>query len=219
MSDSVEQLYQLRFSSAELEKKKKLWKILCHNFFQKYIPPDATVVDIGAGYCEFINNIEAKLKFAVDLNPAISQYALPEVKCFNSRAEKLDFLQDGCADVVFMSNFLEHLENKSAVLAVLSESFRIIKPGGSLLVLQPNIKYLYKQYWDFFDHKVPLSDISLREALELAGFKIQLLFPRFLPYTTKGKLPWNDLLVTIYLKTRIAWKILGAQTFVIGIKP
>ena len=218
MQEKIEKLYYTRFGPVEQEKKRRLWKVLCREFFQKFIPADAVVLDIGAGYCEFINNIRAAAKYAVDLNPDTPLLAGPGVKVFNSQATKLDFLEDNAVDIVFMSNFLEHLDTKSEVLSVLKEAHRVLRQDGSILILQPNIKYAYKEYWDFFDHNIPLSDKSLAEALELAGFKIERIYPRFLPYTTKSRLPWNDLLVMAYLKIPLAWNILGTQAFIIGKK-
>ena len=218
MQEKIEKLYYTRFGPVEQEKKRRLWKVLCREFFQKFIPADAVVLDIGAGYCEFINNIRAAAKYAVDLNPDTPLLAGPGVKVFTSQAAKLDFLEDNAVDIVFMSNFLEHLDTKSEVLSVLKEAHRVLRQDGSILILQPNIKYAYKEYWDFFDHNIPLSDKSLAEALELAGFKIERIYPRFLPYTTKSRLPWNDLLVMAYLKIPLAWNILGTQAFIIGKK-
>ena len=54
----VETLYKQRFNKNELHRKNAIWKILCKNFFQKYISKNSSVLDIGAGYCEFINNIQ-----------------------------------------------------------------------------------------------------------------------------------------------------------------
>ena len=56
-----------------------------------------------------------------------------------SRAEigQLD-LKSG--DVVFMSNFLEHLQSKQLVLDTFHEAYRTLKSGGKIIVLQPNIR-------------------------------------------------------------------------------
>jgi hypothetical protein len=66
-NQNLDKIYRRRFNEYECEQKNKIWKVLCPNFFQKFVPLDAAVLDIGAGYCEFINNILCAKKFAVDL--------------------------------------------------------------------------------------------------------------------------------------------------------
>ena len=117
-----------------------------------------------------------------------------------------------------MSNLLEHMKNKDEVLKTIAEAYRILQMDGLFLILQPNIRYCYKRYWDFFDHHIPLSDRSLVEVLELIGFKIVKVYPKFLPYTTKSRLPQTTLFVKIYLKIPILWRIFGKQTLIIGKK-
>jgi len=218
MDSRLGKLYRERFEPGEVDKKNRLWKILCNDFFQKFIPEDSVVLDIGAGYCEFINNIKARKKYAVDLNEDTRNFASPDVEVFTSSAAHLEFLPNESIDIIFMSNFLEHLKSKEEVLEVLLEVHRVCKPRGGVLILQPNIRYAYRQYWDFFDHRIPLSDKSLVEALAITGFKIEKLFPRFLPYTTKSRLPQSNLLVKLYLRVRLAWWIMGKQAFVVGRK-
>jgi SAM-dependent methyltransferase len=122
-------------------------------------------------------------------------------------------------DVVLMSNFLEHLRSKEEVLKTLADVSSILRAGGVLLILQPNIRYAYKEYWDFFDHHLPLSDKSLVEALRITGFEIERLVPRFLPYTTKSAKPRYAFLVRAYLHCPLAWKIMGKQMFVVARRP
>jgi len=95
---------------------------------------------------------------------------------------------------------------------------RILNLGGVLIILQPNIRYCYKEYWDFFDHYLPFSDRSLVKALHMVGFKIEQVLPKFLPYTTKSKIPQNPFLVKIYLKLPFIWKLMGKQMFILGRK-
>lgn len=211
-------LYRERFDLEEVVKKNRLWKTLCNDFFQRFIPEDSIVLDIGAGYCEFINNIRARKKYAVDSNEEVKSFANPDVEVFCCPATKLNFLQDNSVDIVFMSNFLEHLKNKDEVLEVLLEVHRICKPGGAILILQPNIRYIYKQYWDFFDHHTPLSDRSVAEVLKTLGFNIDKIYPKFLPFTTKSRLPKSPLLARLYLKVPLVWPIMGKQAFIVGRK-
>jgi ubiquinone/menaquinone biosynthesis C-methylase UbiE len=197
-----------------------MWSVLCKNFFQRYVKKDAVVLDLAAGYCEFINNITAKRKIAVDLNEDIRKFANDDVEVLLSKSDDLSALEDSSVDVIFVSNFFEHLQNREVLFSTLSECNRVLKPGGGgvLLILQPNIRFAYREYWDFIDHVLPLSDKSLAEALILKGFSIDKMIPRFLPYSTKSGLPVNSFLVKWYLRLPFAWRIFGKQCFVAASK-
>ena len=192
--------------------------MLCPNFFQKFVPLDAAVLDIGAGYCEFINNILCAKKFAVDLNEDTPSFASPEVKVVSTPSTDLSFLASDSIDRVFMSNFLEHLRTKQEVLQTFEEIFRVLKVGGKVITLHPNIRYLYMDYWDYFDHHIPLTDKSIAEGLEVVGFKVEISIDRFLPFTTKSKIPKHPVLVKLYLMFPFIWRFMGKQTLVIAEK-
>jgi SAM-dependent methyltransferase len=215
---NLDKLYQQRFPETDLAQKNAIWKVLCADFFQQFVPPGAAVVDIGAGYCEFINNIQAGRKIAVDLNPDVQRFAAPDVQVLNAPCTAIGEIAASSVDVVFMSNFLEHLPGKAAVLDTFRESWRILRAGGRIIVLQPNIRYLPGAYWDFFDHHTPLTDRSLVEGLQLAGFRPQVVHPRFLPYTTRSRLPQSAALVRLYLRVPVAWRLLGKQALVVATK-
>ncbi|MCC6531347.1 MAG: class I SAM-dependent methyltransferase [Burkholderiales bacterium] len=215
----LQNLYRHRFDPASLPAKARLWKTLCDAFFSRYVRATDTVVDIGAGYCEFINHIPGSRKIAIDLNPDVRKFAAPGIEIINEPCTHLSSLPGGSANVVFMSNFLEHLPSKDLVVATLAEAKRILLPGGRLMILQPNIRFVGHEYWDFIDHHTPLTDRSLAEALENLDMKIEVLIPRFLPYTTKSALPQASLLVRLYLLLPLAWRVLGKQAFVVAVKP
>jgi hypothetical protein len=85
-----------------------------------------------------------------------------------------------------------------------------------VIVLQPNVRLIGGRYWDFIDHSVALTERSLVEAAELAGFATVELIVRFLPYTTKSWLPQHPLLVKAYLSFPPAWLLMGKQTLYVG---
>jgi SAM-dependent methyltransferase len=209
---NVRTLYRNRFNEKDLARKGRLWKILCEGFFQLHVL-GPVVLDVGAGACEFINNIQAKRRIAVDMNPDTEASAAEGVEVVRSGVDQMSFLSDGSVDTVFMSNLLEHLEGKSQVMTVLGEALRVLRPGGKLLVLQPNIRFVGMSYWDFFDHRVPLTDKSLAEAVRMAGFKVRNLIPGFLPYTTKSRFPQWGILVRAYLRLPFLWRFFGKQAF------
>lgn len=212
--DGIRELYRERFDPAERDRKNRLWKILC-GYLQRYFPADGAVLDLGAGYCEFINNIRAAKKIAVDMNPDTAACAAPGVSVFQSACAPLPFLDSGTLDAVFLSNVLEHLAHKDQVMEVMREIHRVLKVGGRMVVLMPNIRYAYREYWDFFDHQIPLTEKSVVEASLMAGFRTRTVIPAFLPYTTKSRFPQWDILVRIYLAVPLLWKLFGKQALVI----
>jgi len=218
-TENLDKLYQERFPDADLPAKNAIWKVLCADFFQRYVDSNDVVADIGAGYCEFINNIDCARKIAVDINPDVHRFAAPGVEIINAPCTAISQLEAGSVDVVFMSNFLEHLPGKAQVLETLRESHRILRAGGRVIILQPNIRFLPGEYWDFFDHHTPLTDRSLVEGVKLAGFTPVLVIPRFLPYTTRSRLPQSPFLVRLYLRFPPIWRVLGKQAVVIARKP
>jgi len=214
----LEKLYRHRFEEDELPRKLAIWKVLCEDFFSRYVLRTDTVIDVGAGYCEFINNISCAKRIAVDLNPRVREFAAPDVDVRNEDCTNLASIPDETADVVFMSNFLEHLPSKQMVFDTLAEARRILRRGGRLVILQPNIRLIPGAYWDFFDHHTPLTEHSLVEAVTNLDMRPVRVIGRFLPYTTKSLLPQSPMLVRLYLKFRPAWWVLGKQSLVVAAK-
>ena len=158
MSDLYQKMYRRRFGK-DVEFRQKMYQVLCADFFQKYIPEDATVLEIGAGYCEFINNIRAKKKIALDLNPDIKKFAGDDVEAVIASSTDMKLMKNESIDVVFANNFFEHL-SKEDIVKTIREVNRVLKRGGKFIILQPNIRFCFKDYWMFFDHITPLDDRS-----------------------------------------------------------
>jgi SAM-dependent methyltransferase len=215
----LSKLYRFRFREADRVGKMRIWKVLCERFFQPLIGEDRVIVDLACGYGEFINNIRGRKKYAVDLNPDARANVSDDVEFCLARADAMSAIAEGSVDVVFASNFLEHLRTKEECDRVLAEVRRILRPGGRFVIMGPNIRYLAAQYWDFYDHALPLSHLSLEEGLVQADYEIDRIVPRFLPYTTRTRLPQHPALVALYLKVPLAWRLLGRQFLVVGRKP
>lgn len=212
----LKNIYHRRFGT-EIEIRRAMFEVLCSRVFQRYVPPDAVVLDVGAGYCEFINSIKGRRKIALDLNPDAKQYADQGIEVHLAPSSSMPFIENDSVDTVFASNIFEHLSRED-IGATLKEVWRILKKDGRILILQPNIRYCYRDYWMFFDHITPLDDRSLSEALEINRLQVVECKPRFLPYTTKGKLPKSILLLKVYLMIPILHRIFGEQAFIVARK-
>ena len=215
----LSKLYQFRFRKDDRAGKMRIWRALCESFFQNLIGQDRVIVDLACGYGEFINNIRGKKKYAVDLNPDARAYLAEDVEFCLSRADAIAVIGGDSVDVVFASNFLEHLRSKEECDAVFAEIRRILRPGGRFVIMGPNIRYLAAEYWDFYDHVLPLSHLSLEEGLVQADYEIERVVPRFLPYTTRSRLPQHPALIALYLKMPMVWRLLGRQFLVVARKP
>lgn len=216
--DNLAELYRNRFPEAELARKAQIWKVLCERFFQRYVAEDARVVDLACGYGEFINHIRAREKIAVDLNGDVRSHLAGDVRFEQQSATQLESLGELDADVVFTSNFLEHLPDREALERLLEQVHRLLKPGGRFLIMGPNLRYLPGAYWDFYDHTLGLTHLSLGEVLALKQFQVETCIGRFLPYTTRGALPTHPALVRLYLAVPAIWPMLGKQFFIVARK-
>ncbi len=94
-------------------------------------------------------------------------------------AAKLDFIEAGSLDGIFMSFTLELFDNPE-IPRVLQECYRILKPGGRLAVVSmtktdpPGVAV--RMYEWFHEHMPDYADcrpIFARQALEQSGFTIQ----------------------------------------------
>ena len=211
-------LYRIRFEQQELPRKNAIWRVICQHYLQRYMSSGDTVVDVACGYGEFINNISAGTKIAIDLNPESAAYLNDDVDFRMLAATEMASQLEGRANVVFTSNFLEHLPDKPSLERLLEQVMLTLKPGGRFLILGPNLRYLPGQYWDFYDHHLGLTHLSLSEILMLKGYEVELCVPRFLPYTTQGVLPTHPFFVRAYLAFPPIWRFMGKQFFIVARK-
>ena len=211
----AEDVYARRFPAEEARAKDRVWREVAR-WLQRFVPADARVLDVACDRGYFIRNVTARERWATDLRD-VSADLTDEVRFVRSDGLRLlDALPRASFDVVFTSNYLEHLPSPDAVIEQLRVFRALLAPRGRAIVLQPNISLVGAAYWDFIDHKVALNDRSLVEAADLAGLRTERIIRRFLPYSTKGRLPQHPALVRAYLAFPPAWLLLGKQTLYVG---
>ncbi len=180
----------------------QVWREVVRWLQMKYVPEDSRVLDLGAGYCNFSNNIKAKTKHAVDVFSRFPEYAAKDVVTHISSATEMPFFADDSFDVAFASNLVEHLSREDLIL-VLSELRRVLRKDGTLMLMQPNFKYCSTTYFDDYTHIQIFTDASLFDFLEAYGFEVIGNYPKFMPVNMKStlrlNLPMLPMLVRAYM--------------------
>jgi len=210
--------YRNRFAKL-VAYRNRVWEILIAAYFQKFIGESDSILELGSGWGEFIRNVKAGKKYAMDLNPDAQARAGADVSFHLQDCSQNWPIEPGSLDVIFTSNFFEHLPSKDALHLTLGHAYESLKPGGKLICLGPNIRFLSDLYWDFWDHHIALSDRSLSEGLTLAGFEVESCIAKFLPYSMS--VGWRPPLWTVHLYIRfpIFWRIFGKQFLIVARKP
>ena len=234
--EHLKQMYRHRFDDADRVRIDIFWDLFFEQFLREYVPTGGTVLDLAAGSCEFINRVTSTRRIAIDLNPDLGVRAAEGIETYASRSDDLSCIESGVVDLVFTSNFFEHLNSPEELMSTLHECRRVLCSGGMIIVLMPNLRAVGARYYDYLDHKLPVTDRSLVEALGLAGFRPTRVIPRPLPYGTNpaGRLrsepsssPARHLLsrpavhrsiLRTYLKLKPAWRIVGGQMFVVAVR-
>ena len=190
---------------------------LCR-FFSRWIPEDSTVLDLGCGHCEFINAVHCKRKFGMDLNPDAQRFASAGVTILQQDCSEPWQMAANSLDVVFTSNFFEHLPSKAHLERTIEQAYGALVPGGALIALGPNIKHVGGAYWDFFDHYLPLTELALTEVFLKCGFTVEYCRDRFLPYTMSHGREYPASVLRLYLKLPVAWRLFGKQFLLVATK-
>lgn len=201
---------------AEDQKRGAVWRALWRYVFRHRIGPDDSVLDLGAGYGDFINSVTARRRIAVDLWPGLRDHVDPGVEAHVTPVTDLSPIKDGAVDFAFASNLFEHLP-QPAVIESLSEIARVLSSRGTLTLLQPNYRYAYREYFDDYTHVAVYSHISLADLLAAHGWIVTEVRPRFLPLTVKSRLPVWPPLIAAYLAS--PFKPLGKQMLVVARPP
>ena len=215
MTGTLNELYEGRFSDREVNAKLEIWREIVA-YLSRWIDPNEAVLDIACDRGYFVRWVNARQRWASDVRDMRENLPAGVRFVHASGIELESEVGTQRFGTIFMSNYLEHLFSRDVVVEQLRVASRLLLPGGHVIVLQPNVRFVGQRYWDFIDHHVALTDHSLEEAAQLASLRTVKLIPRFLPYSTKGRLPSSPMLVRAYLRFPPAWWLLGKQTLYVG---
>ncbi len=208
-SDMTDIYHQIRFK--EDSKREVLWKALWNYYFQYQIDKDDTVLDLGCGYGNFINNVKAKRRIAIDLWKDFPKHISPGIETIITKLTDLSDIENSSVDFAFASNVFEHMtqDELSNLLVNLKNK---LTSKGKLTIIQPNYRYCSSEYFDDYTHISIWSHISLSDFLIANGYEVSKVEPRFLPLTIKSSIPAHPLLIGLYLS--FPFKPFGKQMLI-----
>jgi len=194
-----------------------IWRAVAEYIQQKYIPKDWRVMDLGAGYCDFIHHIEAREKHALDVFEKLPELAQPDVITHVKTCTDMEGVPDDGLDCIFASNLFEHLTHEE-LLDTITEIRRVLRPDGRLILLQPNFKYCYRTYFDDYTHLQIFTHMGMTDLLGMAGLDVEAVHAKFLPVNMKSTLrlqiPFLGTIVRAYMRS--PWKPLAGQMLVVA---
>lgn len=213
-------IYEYRFAQVDMEKKNIVWNEIADFLYNTHLNKPQKMLDPAGGLCEFINHIPSKERWTIDLSEDVKKYANPGIETIIGNNLEVELPQN-YFDGIFISNFLEHLNSQYEVADFLERMFKTLRSKGRIVIMGPNFRYTYKDYFNFADHIVVLTELGVAEHLYGASFNIIKVYPQFLPLSFRSKsfLPVNKFLIKTYLNMPLAWKFLGEQFLLVAEKP
>lgn len=179
----------------------KVWRHICA-YLQRWISADAAVLELGAGWCDFSNNVRASRVVAMDIDATTERAAAEHVEAMVGDCTDLSRFGDGEFDVVFASNLIEHLDRPTAA-RLLAEAARVLRPGGRLILMQPNFRLDPGGYFDDYTHVSIYTDRSIHDYLMSQGWDVEEVRARFLPLSMKSRGSGLAFLVPLYLRSPV----------------
>jgi len=190
----------------------KVWKVVCR-YLQPFVDEQSPLLELGAGYGEFTRFVQAPQKWALDINAEMVRFWDPAVRPLVQSGLSALPLDAASVGTVFASNFFEHF-TMPELESMLADVRRVLRPGGKLIVVQPNFRLEPRRYFDDYTHKTIFTDTGFVDFLRSLGWKIVRREGRFLPFSMKSRLPVWGPLVSLYLA--LPFRPLAGQFLVVA---
>jgi SAM-dependent methyltransferase len=151
----------------------KLCRYIYEIYFKKYLKKTgkAELLDLGSGKG---NHLVAFKRLGISvfgLDKKDEFLKVPggiKVKRCDFEKDKFPF-RSNSFDFIFSKSVIEHVEN---IELMMKESNRVLKPGGTMVIMTPDWKSHMKYYYDDFTHRSPLTRKGLQNVLRLFGFEV-----------------------------------------------
>ena len=144
---------------------------LCRYLVSRFeIVRGSKILDVGCGRGDFLNAFKScgMEVYGVDHDPSGAKFAQEGVVKY-ADLERGDFpFADNTFDVVFSKSVIEHLSDPAHFI---KESWRVLKPGGRIIVMTPDWVTQMKTFYDDYTHRQPYTVRGIKSLLDIFGFQ------------------------------------------------
>jgi SAM-dependent methyltransferase len=162
---------------------------LCRHLHERFIAGRnfRTLLDLGCGRGDFLDAFRDCGLETVGLDSSKFSNGNLKSKVIHADIEgKAWPIESGSLDVVFSKSVIEHIRN---VDVLLSETRRVLKPGGIAIIMTPDWATNFRHFYDDYTHVSPFTMMGLSDAVRAHGLKIEVAEHfRQLPFVWKR--PW-----------------------------
>lgn len=147
---------------------------LALQFLSQVVPPNADILDVGCGTGKGQESFGVfGTVFGVDFSQDALQFCHQRglERIARANAEKLP-IQSNRFDTVVTLDTIEHVPDDQAAI---SEIFRVLKPGGHLLINVPAYQWLWGPHDVALMHQRRYSRTQVKKLLESNGFVVERL--------------------------------------------
>jgi len=159
------------------------------------------LLDVGCGNEEHMSAfVKLKMKtYGIDSIKHINK----KVKVCNLTKQRIPF-SNNTFDVVFTKSCLEHLR---PIECPMKQIKRVLKKNGLLIVMVPDWKSQYKNYYDGYDHITPFTRRGIKGLMNYVGFKdVECEYFYQLPFTWQCNTAKIIPKIISILPDRFMWK-------------
>ena len=129
----------------------------------KIIDNNKTILDIGCGDGSLVKHLNSQGITATGC----------DIKELNFERDIFPY-KDESFDFILLYSVIEHINNTDHLIL---EIRRMLKKSGILVIVAPNFKYCFNNFYDDPTHIRPFTNIGLEELLKIYNFKNILVKP------------------------------------------
>jgi len=181
---------------------------LCNHLTWNYIKPNPyeklTLLDIGSGKGNHLIGFH-RCGFhvkGIDIRPeclaALDKF---DIRQCDLEKDKIPF-NDNNFDIVFSKSMIEHVANADHLF---QEAYRILRPGGKIIIMTPDWLSQRDFFWDDYTHVRAWTRKGLQNCMIMRGFKkVECETFRQLPLL--WKYPWLKFFYDLVAMLPNSWK-------------